>query len=204
VASLVPQFRASRYRTPIYWFTLVKVAVLATMAADIPRDLGIPLWASATAYLLAAVTVFALWWRTEGTVSFADITTQRSQAFYWAAVLATFALGTAVGDLTAITWGLGTLASGVLFATLLCLPALAHYCLGLNATAAFWITYALTRPLGTSFTDWMGLSPARGGLGLGMPLTAGMWALAIATVVGYLTVSKSVNCLQTGARRLHK
>jgi uncharacterized membrane-anchored protein len=105
-------------------------------------------------------------------------------------VLATFALGTAVGDLTADNWGLGNLASGVMFAALILVPAIAHRRLGLNAVAAFWSAYILTRPLGASFADWMGTPARHGGLGLGMPLTTGLWALAIAAVIGLVAVAR--------------
>jgi hypothetical protein len=105
-------------------------------------------------------------------------------------VVATFALGTAVGDLTADTWGLGNLASGIGFAVLIVLPVAGHRWLGLNAVAAFWISYVLTRPLGASFADWMGSPSSRGGLGIGMAVVAGLWALAIAGVAVHPAVAR--------------
>jgi uncharacterized membrane-anchored protein len=191
MASFVVQFRASRYIPGVYWLAVAVVGVFGTMTADIPHFLGVPLWATSTAYLLAVLVIFLAWYRTEGTLSFASITTGRREAFYWAAVVATFALGTAVGDLTADNWGLGNLVSGIMFAVAFALPFAARRWLGLNAVAAFWIAYVLTRPLGASFADWMGSPPFRGGLGIEMALVAGLWALAIAGFVVYLAVRRS-------------
>ena len=124
------------------------VSIFGTMAADIPRGLGIDLWVTTGVYLAAVVVIFVLWYRTEGTLSFSAITAGRREWFYWAAVLATFALGTALGDLTADVWGLGNLASGLMFLVLIVLPMIATRWLGLDAVAGFWIAYVLTRPLG--------------------------------------------------------
>ncbi len=107
VVALVCQFRATRYRPALYWAAVAMVAVFGTMAADIPHALGAPLWLTSIAYLLAAIGVFVLWHRVEGTLSFASIDTRGREGFYWAAVLATFIFGTAVGDLTADALGLG-------------------------------------------------------------------------------------------------
>ena len=190
VASFVAQFRASGYVPWLYWLAVAMVGVFGTMAADIPHFLGISLWVTSAAYLLAVLAIFFVWYRLEGTLSFSGITGGRREAFYWAAVVATFALGTAVGDLTADTWGLGNLASGIMFAVLIVLPVLAHRWLGLGGVAAFWISYVLTRPLGASFADWMGSPSFRGGLGIAMALVAVGWALAIALVAAYLTVTR--------------
>jgi uncharacterized membrane-anchored protein len=189
VAGLVAQWRASRYIPGVYWFAVAMVAVFGTMAADIPHRLGVPLWVTSTGYLLAVLLILFAWYRVEGTLSFATITTRRREAFYWGTVLATFALGTAVGDLSADNWGLGNLASGAMFVVLIAVPAIAHRWLGLNAVTAFWVAYILTRPLGASFADWMGMPFRRGGLGLGMPLTTGLWAAAIAVFVGVLVMA---------------
>jgi uncharacterized membrane-anchored protein len=189
VASFVAQFRASRYVPWIYWLAVAMVGVVGTMAADLPHFLGIPLWVISAGYLLAVLAIFAVWYRLEGTLSFSGITGGRREAFYWAAVVATFALGTAVGDLTAQTWGLGNLVSGIMFAVLIVLPVVARRWFGLGAVAAFWISYVLTRPLGASFADWMGSPPFRGGLGIEMALVAALWALAIAGFVAYLAVT---------------
>lgn len=190
VASFVLQFRARRYRPWIYWPAVAMVGVFGTMAADVPHFLGLSLWLTSGLYLAAVLAIFAGWHRSEGTLSFASIGRGRSEAFYWAAVLATFALGTAVGDLTADTWHLGNLVSGFLFCGLIVLPLLARRFAGLSHVAAFWAAYVLTRPLGASFADWMGSPPFRGGLGVPMALVAVGWALAIALVVVWLAVTR--------------
>ena len=191
VGSFVMQWRATRYIPVVYWLAVAMVSIFGTMAADIPRGLGISLWVTTGVYLLAVVAVFGWWYRREGTLSFSGITAGRREGLYWAAVLATFALGTALGDLTADVWGLGNLASGLMFLALIAVPALATRWLGFNAVAGFWIAYVLTRPLGASFADWMGMPSAHGGLGLGLGtvLTALLWALAVIGAVTYLAVS---------------
>ena len=188
-ASFVAQFRAARYVPALYWLAVAMVGVFGTMAADIPHFLGVPLGVTSAGYLLAVLGIFAVWYRLEGTLSFASITRGRSESFYWAAVVATFALGTAVGDLTADSWKLGNLVSGLLFCGLIVLPVLARRFLGLNYVAAFWTAYVLTRPLGASFADWMGGPTFRGGLGVPTALVAVLWALAIAGVVAFLAVT---------------
>jgi len=110
-------------------------------------------------YLAAVLAIFAVWYRLEGTLSFAGITRGRSERFYWAAAIATLALSTAVGDLTADTWHLGNLVSGFMFCGLI-LPLPARRFLGLSYVAAFWTAYVLTRRLGASFADWMGGPPS--------------------------------------------
>jgi uncharacterized membrane-anchored protein len=188
VASLVVQFRTSRYVVWVYWLALVMISVFGTMAADIPHRLGISLWVTSAAYLAAVLAIFAVWHRLEGTLSFSAIDTRRRESFYWAAVLATFALGTAVGDLTARNWGLGYLASGLMFIVLIGLPIIARRWFRLGAVPAFWIAYVLTRPLGASFADWMG--SRRGGLGMGSGLVALLWTIAILALLGYLALTR--------------
>jgi uncharacterized membrane-anchored protein len=119
--------------------------------------------------------------------------------FYWAAVLATFALGTAVGDLTASTWKMGYLASGIMFCVLICVPVAAHRWLGLNAVTAFWAAYVLTRPLGASFADWMSASHKRGGLGWGAAPVAGIWTVAILGFIAYLAVRDKSGARSAGS-----
>jgi uncharacterized membrane-anchored protein len=188
VGCLVVQFRARRYYPAVYWAAVVMVAVFGTMAADIPASMGMPLGATSTVYLALVLVVFGLWFCAEKTLSFATITTRRREGFYWAAVLATFALGTAVGDLTADVWGWGNLASGLVFCALIALPAIAVRWLGFDSVAGFWIAYVLTRPLGASFADWMSLPQRHGGLGLGAPLAAVLWAVPVVALVAALTV----------------
>jgi uncharacterized membrane-anchored protein len=189
VVSFVAQFRAQQYVPWIYWLAVAMVGVFGTMAADIPHFLGLSLWLTSGVYLAAVLAIFAVWYRSEGTLSFASITRGRSERFYWAAVIATFALGTAVGDLTADTWHLGNLVSGFMFCGLIVLPLLARRFLGMGYVAAFWTAYVLTRPLGASFADWMGGPSFRGGLGIETALVAVLWGLAILVVALYLVVA---------------
>ncbi|MGN6635752.1 MAG: COG4705 family protein [Oryzihumus sp.] len=190
VAALALQLRARRYVPWVYWLAVAMVSVFGTMAADVVHViLGIPYAVSTVAFLLTLAAVFAVWRRTEGTLSIHSITTRRRELFYWTTVLTTFALGTAAGDLTATTLHLGYLASGVLFAVVIAVPAVAHWKLGLGAVSAFWFAYIVTRPLGESFADWMGVPASRRGLGWGTgPVTLAL-AVLIVGVVGYLAAT---------------
>ena len=165
---LAVQFAVRRYRPWIYWAAVAMVSVFGTMAADVAHIVvGVPYLVSTVAFAVVVAATLAAWYRTERTLDVHSITTSRREAFYWVTVLATFALGTAAGDLTATTLQLGYLASGVLFSVAIAVPAAAHRLCGLDAVPAFWIAYVLTRPLGASFADWIAVPPARGGLDLG-------------------------------------
>ncbi|WP_189301786.1 COG4705 family protein [Streptomyces albospinus] len=187
---LVAQFRTRRYRAGIYWSAIVMVSVFGTMAADVVHVIaGVPYAVSTAAFSVALAVILFAWYRSEGTLSIHSIRTRRRETFYWATVLATFALGTAVGDLLAGTLNLGYLPAGIVFGVLILVPALSGRFLGLNAVAAFWGAYILTRPLGASFADWMGVSAGRGGLDWGTgPVTLAL-TVPIAALVGYLAVS---------------
>lgn len=185
--ALAVQLRAPRYRTGIYWFAVVMVSVFGTMAADVLHvGLGIPYAVSTVTFALALAAVLAAWYATERTLSIHTVTRGRPELFYWATVLATFALGTAAGDLTATTMGWGYLFSGLAFAAAICVPAVAFRSGRLNAIAAFWTAYVITRPLGASFADWMGVPVARGGLGWGTGPVTVAWAVVIVALVVYL------------------
>lgn len=190
VAALAVQFAVRRYVAWIYWTAIVMVSVFGTMAADVLHvGLGVPYTLSTPFFMAALAAVFALWHRSEGTLSIHSIHTRRRETFYWAAVLATFALGTAAGDLTA-TIGLGYLGSAVLYAAAIAVPAVAHRWGSLNAVAAFWAAYVITRPLGASVADWMAVGHGRGGLDLGLGPVTSSWTVAILGFVGYLAVSR--------------
>jgi len=169
VAVLALQFRLRRYVAAVYWTAALMVSVFGTMAADVLHvGLGVPYAASTAGFAVVLAAVFVVWWRTERTLSVHGITTRRRELFYWATVLTTFALGTAAGDWTAMSLGLGFLASGVLFAVVIAVPAAAHARFRLNAVLAFWAAYIVTRPLGASFADWLGKEHSiGGGLGFG-------------------------------------
>jgi uncharacterized membrane-anchored protein len=184
------QLRQSRYRAPYYWFAVMMVAIFGTMAADGIHDgagIGYPI----TTPLFAVVTamIFAWWYRSEGTLSIHSITTRRRELFYWAAVLATFALGTAAGDLTALALNLGFLASIWVFAALIAVPAIGWWRFGMNPIVAFWFAYIVTRPLGASFADFFS-KPTNGGLGAGDGAVSAVALVIFAALVAYVTVTK--------------
>jgi len=190
VAALAVQFAVRRYVAWVYWTAIVMVSVFGTMAADVLHvGLGVPYLLSTPFFLVALAAVFALWYGSERTLSIHSIRTRRREVFYWAAVLATFALGTAAGDLSA-TLGLGYLGSGVLYAAAIAVPALAHRRGILGPVTAFWSAYVITRPLGASVADWMAVSRARGGLGWGLGPVTLAWTAAILVLVAYLAVSR--------------
>ncbi|WP_153812436.1 hypothetical protein [Streptomyces sp. SUK 48] len=190
VAALVLQFTVRRYVAWIYWTAVVMVSVFGTMAADVLHvGLGVPYTLSAPLFLLALAAVFALWYVRERTLSIDTVRTRRREGFCWAAVLATFALGTAAGDLTAGI-GLGYLGSAVLFAVAIAVPALAQRGGVLGAVSAFWAAYVITRPLGASLADWMADPSGRGGLGWGLGPVTLSWTVAIVAFVAFLALSR--------------
>lgn len=187
--ALTLQFRVTRYVPAIYWLAVAMVSVFGTMAADVTHIvLGVPYVVSTAVFAVLLAAVFIVWFRTDGTLSIHSITSRRRETFYWATVLLTFALGTAAGDMTATTLHLGYFASGVVFAVVIAIPALAFRMFRLNAVVAFWFAYIVTRPLGASFADWMGVSHARGGLDWGTGPVSAVIAVIIVVLVGYLTV----------------
>jgi uncharacterized membrane-anchored protein len=192
--ALVLQFAARRYNPWIYWLAVAMVAVFGTMAADFLHvELGIPYVVSTVFFSVVLAAVFVAWYRTEHTLSIHSIDGPRREVFYWLTVLSTFALGTALGDMTATTLHLGYFVSGVAFTVLIAVPAVAHRCFGLNAIVAFWFAYIVTRPLGASFADWLGVSHARGGLNWGTGAVSIGAAILIAGVVAYLAATQPVS-----------
>lgn len=184
------QLRQREYRAPIYWFAVMMVAIFGTMAADGIHDgASIPYSVTTPLFAVVVAAIFYFWNRSEGTLSIHSITTRRRETYYWAAVLATFALGTAAGDLTALSLNLGFWASVVLFAAVISIPAVGWWRFGMNPIFAFWFAYIVTRPLGASFAD--GFSKhANGGLGLGDGVVSGIALLIFIGLVTYVTVTK--------------
>ena len=188
VTALLWQFRAERYVAPIYWLAIVMISVVGTMLSDGSRiALGISFFVSTVSFVIALTLVFTTWYRTEHTLSIHSIYTRRREAFYWCAVVATFALGTSAGDWTARTLNLGFLGSGVMFIAVILVPAIAHRWFGLNAIFSFWMAYVTTRPLGASFADWMAVPRHDGGLGWGTGPVTAVLGLVILALIGYLT-----------------
>jgi uncharacterized membrane-anchored protein len=202
LAALSWQFSRRRYEAWPYWLAVVMVGVFGTMAADVLHvGFGVPYAVSSVFYALVLLAVFYSWQRTERTLSIHSIDSARREAFYWAAVVATFAMGTAVGDLTAVTLGLGYLASGLLFAGVIAVPAIGYRWLGWNPIFAFWFAYVATRPLGASFADWMGKPQSVGGLGWGGGTVAIGLGSAIFCLVAYLAITRrDVQSLERGSR----
>jgi uncharacterized membrane-anchored protein len=187
IAALSAQLRTSRYVPWIYWLTVVLVSVVGTQITDAMTDrLGISLYASTLGFAIALLAVFALWYRSEGTLSIHSIYTRRRELFYWAAVLFTFALGTAAGDLATEALGLGFTIGSVGFAALIALVWAAHYA-GANAVLSFWVAYVLTRPLGASLGDLLSQATTYGGAGLGTVTTSLVFLAAIVVLVVFAT-----------------
>ncbi len=186
------QFRVRRYIAAVYWFAVAMVAVFGTMVADgLHVALGIPYVVTTVFYALAVAVIFWLWYRSEGTLSIHSIVTRRRETYYWITVLATFALGTAAGDLTATSLKLGFFTSGVIFAVIILVPLILWRKWRQSSVLAFWFAYVVTRPLGASFADWLGKPHSIGhGLGFGDGPVAGLATLAIVLLVWYVASTR--------------
>jgi uncharacterized membrane-anchored protein len=192
VVALSLQFWVRRYIAWTYWLAVCGVGVFGTMCADVLHvRFAVPYAVSSVLYALLLALVFFVWDRTERTLSFHEIDTVRREAFYWAAVVATFATGTALGDMTATTLGLGYFPSAILFAVVIAIPAAGYRWFGWNAIFSFWFAYVATRPLGASLADWLGKPSAVGGLGLGDGRVALVLGLAIFALVAYVALTRS-------------
>jgi len=191
VIALKLQFKKPSYNAWNYWLVVVMVAVFGTSAADaLHVGFGIPYTISTSFYLVVLTVVFIAWYRSEKTLSIHSIYTRRREQYYWATVLATFALGTAAGDMTATSFHIGYLASGIMFASIIALPAVAHRWLGLNSILAFWFAYIITRPLGASFADWLDATRHLGGLNLGQGPVALGFAVVMVGFITYLAATR--------------
>jgi len=193
VAAIIWQFRTPRYRTWPYWTAVSMVAVFGTMAADVMHVvLGLSYLVAAVFYAVCLVVTFAAWYRAEGTLDIHSIVTRRREVFYWLAVIFTFAMGTALGDLFATTFNLGYLASAVVFTALICVPLIA-WRLGVNPVLTFWVAYILTRPIGASLADFFGMPKDVSGMGYGHG------AVSVVTLV--LVVASFVSLSRSGIDR---
>ena len=191
IAALVWQIRVRRYVPWIYWVSVVLISVAGTLITDnITDHFGIPLQATTAIFSAALAAIFAVWYASERTLSIHTIFTTKRELFYWAAILFTFALGTASGDLLAETLKLGYLYSAMIFGAGIALVTLAYYAFRLNAILAFWIAYILTRPFGASFGDLLSQPVTNGGLGLGTVVTSAIFLAVILGLVAYMTVTQ--------------
>jgi uncharacterized membrane-anchored protein len=185
------QFTRLRYIPWAYWLAVVMVGVFGTMVADVLHvGFGIAYVISAPLFALVLAAVFIVWRRVEGTLSIHEVNTTRREVFYWLAVVSTFALGTAAGDLTATVFRLGYLGSAVAFAIVMLVPVIGFASRRFNAVFAFWFAYVLTRPLGASIADWFGKTHAQTGLGLGDGPVSAIGLVAFAALVAYLAVTR--------------
>ncbi|MCD7035099.1 hypothetical protein LRR81_12700 [Metabacillus sp. GX 13764] len=189
-AVFILQFSKDRYVPWIYWLVVVMVSIFGTMAADIVHVvLGISYVISAIFFALVLAGLLYTWHRSEKTLSIHSIYTKKREFYYWAVVLATFALGTAAGDLTANAFNLGYFWSGVLFAVLLAISAAGYKAKLFGEIGAFWFAYIMTRPVGASFSDWVSSPHDKGGLGAGEGPVSIVMTIVIAVLVGYLTMT---------------
>lgn len=190
-AVLVVQFRTSAYRAGVYWLAVALISVVGTLISDnLTDNMGVPLETSTTVFAIVLAIVFAAWYRSEHTLSIHSVDTTRRESFYWLAVLFTFALGTAAGDLVSERMNLGYWLAAVLFALAIGAVAVAHFALGLDAVWSFWIAYILTRPLGASVGDYLSQPTGDGGLGLGTVVTSALFLTVILGLVVYLAVTR--------------
>jgi len=189
-AAITWQLKTPRYVPKVYWTAVVMVSVFGTMAADVVHvGLHVPYMVSTVALGVALAAVFWLWDRSEGTLSIHSINTRPRELFYWAAAVVTFALGTATGDLTAVSFKLGYFSSGLLFIGVFAVPSLLFAARRRHGVLCFWFAYVATRPLGASFADWVAKPRHDGGLGHGDGLVVVVLGLLIVALVGYLSAS---------------
>ncbi|WP_405950343.1 hypothetical protein OG588_32355 [Streptomyces prunicolor] len=188
---LAVQFRTRAYRAGVYWLAVALISVVGTLISDnLTDNMGVPLETSTAVFAVALVVVFVVWHRRAGTLSIHSIDTTGREAYYWLAVLFTFALGTAAGDLVSERMNLGYWPAAVLFGLAIGAVAVAHFALGLDAVWSFWIAYVLTRPLGASIGDYLSQSTGDGGLGFGTVVTSVLFLAVILGLVVYLGVTR--------------
>ncbi len=191
VVTLVFQFRSRKYVPGIYWLAVVLLSIVGTLITDnLTDNLGVSLVTTTIVFGVLLAITFGAWYARERTLAIHTIHTTRREAFYWAAILFTFALGTAAGDLVAESLHVGYLMSAVMFGAVIALVAVAHFRFRLNGVLAFWIAYILTRPLGASIGDLLSQSPKDGGLGLGTVGTSALFLVTILILVVYLAITK--------------
>lgn len=185
------QFRSRKYVPGIYWLAVVLISLVGTLITDnLVDNFGVPLEVTTIIFTLALAATFIFWYKSEKTLSIHSIYTSKREAFYWAAILFTFALGTSVGDLAAESLSLGYLPSALIFAGLIGLVTIFHYRFKLNAVLAFWIAYILTRPLGASLGDYLSQPTEEGGLELGTVGINVFFLITILSLVIYLTKTR--------------
>lgn len=199
IAALILQLAQKRYVPWIYWVTVVLISVVGTLVTDnLVDNFGVSLETTTIFFSIALAATFGMWSAMEETLSIHTIFTTRRELFYWLAVLFTFALGTAAGDLVAEGLGLGYLSSGLIFGAIIAVIVFAYYVFRLNGILAFWLAYILTRPLGASLGDLFSQSGNHGGLGFGTTVTSFIFLAGIALLIGYMTLMQTRDVLAVG------
>jgi uncharacterized membrane-anchored protein len=189
IAALIAQFVTKRYTSGVYWTVVVLISVVGTLITDNLTDvIGLPLWVSTIIFSVLLAVTFGVWFYRERTLSIHTIFTRRREAFYWVAILFTFALGTASGDLITEGLGLGYLVGVILFASLIGVIVIARFVFHANVVFCFWAAYILTRPLGASIGDLLSQAPGDGGLGIGATVTSVVFLIVIVAVATYLGI----------------
>ena len=200
IVALIVQFRVPEYIPAVYWVAVVLLSVVGTLITDnMVEHFNVTLTTSTIVFSILMLASFGVWLASEKTLSIHSIHTPKREAFYWTAILFTFALGTAAGDLIAEKYNLGYGKSVALFAGLIAVIAVAHWKFKLNAILAFWAAYVLTRPLGASSGDLLSqprqiaedADPGTGkGFGLGTTVTSLIFLSAILVVVILMTMQQ--------------
>lgn len=190
IGALVLQFGQKRYVPWSYWLAVVLISIVGTLVTDnLVDNFGVSLITTTVVFTLALAVTFLLWFASERTLSIHAVFTTRREAWYWLAILFTFALGTAAGDLVAEQFGLGYLSTGVLFGLIIASLAIGYFFLGLDPILGFWLAYIFTRPLGASFGDLLSQPKQYGGMGLGTIITSALFLGAIIMIVAYMSLS---------------
>ncbi len=190
IGALVLQFGQKRYVPWSYWLAVVLISIVGTLVTDnLVDNFGVSLITTTVFFTIALAATFAIWYASEKTLSIHAVFTTKREAFYWLAILFTFALGTAAGDMVAEAFGLGYLSTGILFGMIIASLTAGYFFLGLDPVLGFWLAYIFTRPLGASFGDLLSQPAQYGGLGLGTIITSALFLAAIIAIVSYMTVT---------------
>ena len=190
IVALVVQFAQKKYVPWAYWLSVVLISIVGTLVTDnLVDNFGVALTTTTVLFSFALILTFAAWYLSERTLSIHSIFTNRREAYYWLAILFTFALGTASGDLVAEHFGLGYFSTGILFAMIITSLAIGYFFLDFDAILGFWLVYIFTRPLGASIGDFLSQPHEYGGLGLGTIITSVIFLAAIAAIVVYMSIS---------------
>ena len=192
IAALAVQFAKKRYVPWSYWLAVVLISIVGTLVTDnLVDNFGVSLVSTTIGFTAALTATFVLWYGSERSLSIHAITTTRREAWYWLAILFTFALGTAAGDLVAEHFALGYLSTGVLFGMIIASLAAGYAWLGLDPILGFWLAYIFTRPLGASLGDLLSQPAEYGGMGLGTIITSALFLSVIVAIVGYMSLPQS-------------